>query len=84
MKPIESKSLFQPQSPDAAGVISWIHLGDAHMTKVGEQNHLDPAEIVDEVNRALPTRRALSSCHDVTMQARWEERCVGGECDGAQ
>jgi len=49
MKPIESK----PQSPDAAGVISWIHLGDLHMTKPDEQNHLDLAEIVDEVNRAF-------------------------------
>ncbi len=28
---------FQPQSPDAAGVISWVHLGDPHMTKAGEQ-----------------------------------------------
>jgi hypothetical protein len=84
MKPIESKSLFQPQSPDAAGVISWIHLGDAHMTKVGEQNHLDPAEIVDEVNRAFADSASfvfLPRCDDA---ARWEERCVGGECDGAQ
>lgn len=44
---------FQPQSPDAAGVISWVHLGDLHMTKAGEKNHLDLAEIVNEVNRAF-------------------------------
>jgi 3',5'-cyclic-AMP phosphodiesterase len=53
VKQIESKSPFQPQSPDAAGVISWVHLGDLHMTKAGEQNHLDLTDIVDEVNRAF-------------------------------
>jgi predicted phosphodiesterase len=53
MKQIESRSPFQPQSPDEAGVISWVHLGDLHMTKAGEQNHLDLAEIVDEVNKAF-------------------------------
>ena len=42
---------FQPNSPDAPGVVSWVHLGDLHMTKAGEQNHLDLAEIVNEVNR---------------------------------
>ena len=44
---------FHPRLPDAAGVISWVHLGDLHMTKAGEQNHLDLAEIVNEVNRAF-------------------------------
>ena len=39
------------KSPDAAGVLSWVHLGDLHMTKAGEQNHLDLAEIVNEVNQ---------------------------------
>jgi Icc protein len=53
VKPIESKPPFQPESPDAAGVISWIQLGDLHMTNPGEQNHLDLAEIVNEVNRAF-------------------------------
>jgi 3',5'-cyclic-AMP phosphodiesterase len=53
MKQIESRSSFQPQSPDEAGVISWVHLGDLHMTEAGEQNHLDLAKIVNEVNRAF-------------------------------
>jgi Icc protein len=44
---------FQPQSPDAAGVITWIHLGDLHMTKAGEQNHQDLGSIVDEINQAF-------------------------------
>jgi 3',5'-cyclic-AMP phosphodiesterase len=44
---------FQPQPADAAGVMSWVHLGDLHMTKAGEQNHLDLIEIVNDVNRAL-------------------------------
>ncbi|WP_263383057.1 metallophosphoesterase family protein [Granulicella arctica] len=51
MSTLASKRPFQPNSPDAAGVVSWIHLGDLHMTKAGEQNHLDLAEIVNEVNR---------------------------------
>ena len=53
MKTLESKRPFQPQSPDASGVISWVHLGHLHMTKAGEQNHLDLAEIVNEMNRAF-------------------------------
>src|ERR1700742_2361284 len=48
-----SNRRFQPQPADAAGIISWVHLGDLHMTKAGEQNHLDLAEIVNEVNRAF-------------------------------
>jgi Icc protein len=44
---------FAPKSPDAAGIISWVHFGDLHMTKAGEQNHLDLAEVVDEVNQAF-------------------------------
>jgi predicted phosphodiesterase len=53
MNTLALKPLFHPQSPDAAGVISWVHLGDLHMTKAGEQNHLDLAEIVNEVNQAF-------------------------------
>ena len=53
MKTLTSKRAFQPKSPDAAGVVSWVHFGDLHMTKAGEQNHLDLAEIVNEVNRAF-------------------------------
>jgi Icc protein len=53
MKTVESKRPFHPQSPDAAGVISWVHLGDLHMTRSGEQNHLDLAQMVDEINRAF-------------------------------
>ena len=53
MNTLASKRAFQPQSPDRAGVVSWVHFGDLHMTKAGEQNHLDLAEIVNEVNRAF-------------------------------
>lgn len=53
MKTLASRRPFQPRSPDAAGVISWVHLGDLHMTKAGVQNHLDLVAIVDEVNRAF-------------------------------
>jgi predicted phosphodiesterase len=53
MNTLATKRPFQPNSPDAAGVVSWVHLGDLHMTKAGEQNHLDLAEIVNQVNRAF-------------------------------
>jgi 3',5'-cyclic-AMP phosphodiesterase len=53
MNSLESTRPFQPYPPDAAGVISWVHFGDLHMTKAGEQNHLDLAEIVDEINQAF-------------------------------
>jgi hypothetical protein len=43
MKTVALKRPFQPQSPDASGVISWVHPGDLHMTKAGEQNQLDNA-----------------------------------------
>ena len=53
MKTVGPNRLFQPHLPDAAGVISWVHFGDLHMTKAGEQNQRDLAEIVNEVNRAF-------------------------------
>jgi predicted phosphodiesterase len=42
---------FQPQPPDAAGILSWVHLGDLHMTRAGEQNDLDLQAIVAKINR---------------------------------
>ena len=44
---------FSPAPPDAAGVVSWVHLGDLHMTRAGEQNHVDLLALVDMVNSAL-------------------------------
>jgi 3',5'-cyclic-AMP phosphodiesterase len=53
MKTFASNYSFQPASPDPAGVVSWVHLGDLHMTRAGEQNHLDLEEIVNEINRTF-------------------------------
>jgi predicted phosphodiesterase len=53
MKTLTSRRPFHSLPPDAAGVISWVHVGDLHMTSAGEQNHLDLAKIVNEVNRAF-------------------------------
>ena len=41
---------FRPNSPDAAGVLSWVHVGDLHMRAAGEQNDLDLQAIVAEIN----------------------------------
>jgi predicted phosphodiesterase len=35
------------------GVLSWVHSGDLHMTKAGEQNDLDLRAIVEEINAAF-------------------------------
>ena len=53
MSSIAPPRAFQPQAPDAAGVVSWVHIGDLHITKAGEQNHRDLAAIVDEINQAF-------------------------------
>jgi 3',5'-cyclic-AMP phosphodiesterase len=53
MNTLSSKRPFRAKSPDAAGIVSWVHFGDLHMTTAGEQNHLNLAEIVNEVNRAF-------------------------------
>ena len=41
---------FRPRLPDAVGVVSWIHIGDLHMTDAAEQNQLDLISIVEEIN----------------------------------
>ncbi|MGI4852653.1 MAG: metallophosphoesterase [Janthinobacterium lividum] len=46
---------FEPRASDAAGVISWVHIGDLHMTTAGQQNHLDLLGIVKEINKAFAT-----------------------------
>ena len=53
MNDLARKQVFCPEAPDAAGVISWVHVGDLHMTRAGEKNHRDLAAIVDEVNAAF-------------------------------
>ncbi|MEK6396740.1 MAG: metallophosphoesterase, partial [Terriglobus sp.] len=30
--------------------VSWIHIGDTHLTRIGEQNEIDLGKIVDEIN----------------------------------
>jgi 3',5'-cyclic-AMP phosphodiesterase len=45
-----TQPVFSPGPSDAAGVLTWVHLGDLHMTKQGEQNDLDLLAIVDELN----------------------------------
>ncbi len=53
MNTLVPKRPFRPHAPDAAGVLSWVHLGDLHMTRASEQNHRDLAEIIDELNRSF-------------------------------
>ncbi len=44
---------FLPHPPDAAGVLSWIHIGDLHMREAGQQNDLDLGAVVEEVNQVF-------------------------------
>lgn len=48
---------FRPLPPDASGVLSWVHLGDLHMTTEGQRNHLDLRAIVAQLNKVF-TRSA--------------------------
>lgn len=41
---------FQPLPADSNGIVTWIHLGDLHMKKAGEQNDVDLGRIVDVIN----------------------------------
>ena len=44
---------FLPGDPDAAGIVTWVHVGDLHMTRAGEQNHRDLLSIVQEINEVF-------------------------------
>ena len=44
---------FRPNPPDAAGVLSWVHIGDLHMRAAGAKNDLDLQAIVEEINAAF-------------------------------
>jgi Icc protein len=39
--------------PDAAGVVSWVHFGDLHMTTRDSQNYYDFLTLIDEANRGM-------------------------------
>jgi Icc protein len=49
----QSTHAFIPKDPDVAGVVSWLHIGDLHMTRPVEQNDLDLQAVVDEINTAF-------------------------------
>ena len=38
----------------SSGTVSWIHIGDLHMTRAGEQNEIGLGRIVDEINAVSP------------------------------
>jgi len=50
---IRRTELPTPNQPDAAGIVSWVHLGDLHMTNRGEQNYHDLCSVVNEVNAVM-------------------------------
>ena len=43
----------KPQPADAAGIVSWVHIGDLHITTAEQPNHRDLHVIVDEINQAF-------------------------------
>ena len=53
MHTAETRNVFCPNHTDASGVVSWVHIGDLHMTDPGQQNHLDLLAIVEEINQAF-------------------------------
>lgn len=42
-----------PAPPDHEGIVSWVHIGDLHMTTRKEQNYRDLLSLVEEVNRVM-------------------------------
>lgn len=42
---------FDHLPADSSRTVSWIHIGDTHLTQPGEQNDLDLGRIVDEINQ---------------------------------
>jgi hypothetical protein len=45
--------LREPKPVDLAGIVSWVHFGDLHMTTRQEQNFRDFLSLVEEVNRTM-------------------------------
>ncbi len=81
---------FRPVEPDTAGVLSWAHIGDLHMTLDGEQNHHDLRAIVAEIQGCFAHRSASSSClgillmMGVAQRMRWfAGRLMLFRCHGA-
>ncbi len=46
----QSDQTFQPMPADAAGIVSWVHLGDLHMTTEEKENYRHLQRIVSRVN----------------------------------
>jgi 3',5'-cyclic-AMP phosphodiesterase len=42
--------------PQGESVVSWVHFGDLHLTRDGEQNHRDFLALIDAANRHLAGR----------------------------
>ncbi|SFS18954.1 3',5'-cyclic AMP phosphodiesterase CpdA [Granulicella pectinivorans] len=45
-----SQSTFESLPLSPTQTVSWIHIGDTHLTRPGEQNEIDLGRIVDEIN----------------------------------
>jgi hypothetical protein len=59
---------FHPNPPDAAGVLSWVHMGDLRMRAADEQNDLDLQAIVDEVNVVFVNSSTMAFCPAITVK----------------
>lgn len=48
-------SLPSPRPVDASGIVTWVHIGDLHLTGPEDQNSRDLHSIVDTLNRNFST-----------------------------
>jgi 3',5'-cyclic-AMP phosphodiesterase len=46
--------------PERTDILSWLHIGDLHITRAGEENHRDLLLIVDLMNRLPPDSLAFA------------------------
>ncbi len=45
-----NRTQFQPNPPDSAGIVTWVHFGDLHMQLAEDQNYKDLLAMVQKVN----------------------------------
>jgi len=58
---------FQPNRPDTAGVVSWIHFGDLHMTSQASKMILICRRWSRSSTPCSPIRSALCTCLEMWL-----------------
>ena len=68
-----------PVAPPAPDLVTWIHIGDLHMVRPGEQNFLDLQAIVEEIKLIGNESGNNDPCQAVSMRFRIPRSPVIGD-----